>query len=45
MEYYILTSLLIGLGEKDMKYILVLGDGMSDEPVEALNGKDKNMNK
>ena len=28
-----------GLGEKDMKYIVVLGDGMSDEPVEALNGK------
>ena len=22
-----------------MKYIVVLGDGMSDEPVEALNGK------
>ena len=24
---------------EDMKYIVVLGDGMSDEPVEALNGK------
>ena len=23
-----------------MKYIVVLGDGMSDEPVEALKGKE-----
>ena len=26
-------------GEKTMKYIVVLGDGMADEPLEALGGK------
>ena len=23
----------------EMKYIVILGDGMSDEPIEALGGK------